>query len=335
MSKTTLKEILDILNEKNNFLIVFHEKPDGDAVGASVSLALFLKAINKECAVLSPDKIPDRLAFAKPDSARLFEGARALNDSDYKYEYVISVDVASPELISSALPCLKNNIDMAIDHHRVNTIQASIKYVDEKSAAAGEIIYNLITEYEKSSKTKIIDKAIATSLFISISSDTGCFKYGNTTSNSHKIASALLKSDVNSEEINRLLFDTKTASQIRAEQLGYKNMKMFFDDRLAITCIQVKDFQKYKISEEDTETISQQARMILGVQIGVFMREKKFSDGRTGYKFSVRSNVDSDVSDLCSKFGGGGHKKAAGCTIYSSKNKALTAFLQEAEKYLI
>ena len=335
MNSVTTKEISNILSENNNFLIIIHEKPDGDAVGSASALALFLKEIGKNCAVLSPSVIPERLNFVKDSSLTYIEGENSLIKSNFKYDYVVTVDVASPHLISTVLDKLNKHIDVAIDHHRVNTLEASIKYIDENNAAAGEIIYNIITEYENASNSKIINKNIASSLFTSISSDTGCFKYGNTTENTHKIAAELLKFDINAEEINRQLFDTKTAFQIRAEQLGYKNMKMFFDNKLAITCIQEKEFKKLGISEEDTETLSQQVRMISGVQIGAFMREKKFADGRIGFKFSVRSNIDSDVSDLCSKFGGGGHKKAAGCTIYGKKNKALAAFVQEAEKYLI
>lgn len=335
MNSITLKDISNILSEKNNFLIIIHEKPDGDAVGSATALGLFLKEIGKNCAILSPSNIPERLNFVKNRSLTYIEGYQAFVDNDYKYDYIITVDVASPELISGILSNLNAKIDMVLDHHRVNTLEAPTKYVDENSAAAGEIIYKLVEEYETETKTKIINNDIASSLFISISSDTGCFKYGNTSSDSHKIAAALLGHNVNAEEINRLLFDTKTSSQIKAEQIGYKNMKLFYDNKLAITCIDEKEFKKYGISEEDTETISQQARMISGVQIGAFMREKIFPDGRTGFKFSVRSNIDSDVSDLCSKFGGGGHKKAAGCTIYQKKNKALAAFVQEAKKYIV
>ena len=335
MNSITIKEILNILSENNNYLIVIHEKPDGDAVGSATALGLFLREIGKSCAILSPSIIPERLNFVKNRYLTYIEGNQAFISSNYKYDYIITVDVASPQLISGVINSLNGNINLVLDHHRVNTIEAPIKYVDENSAAAGEIIYKLLKEYENETKTKIMNNDIASSLFTSISSDTGCFKYGNTSSDSHKIAAALLEHDVNAEEINRLLFDTKTSSQIKAEQIGYKNMKLFYDNKLAITSIDEKEFKKFGISEEDTETISQQARMISGVQIGAFMREKKFPDGRTGFKFSVRSNIDSDVSDLCSKFGGGGHKKAAGCTIYLKKNKALAAFVQEAEKYLV
>ena len=123
--------------------------------------------------------------------------------------------------------------------------------------------------------------------------------------------------------------------EIKTEQLGYEKLNMYFDGKLAVTSIDIADLEKIGASEEDTDTISQQARMIAGVQIGVLMREKLYPDGKNGYKFSVRANSDADVSELCAKFGGGGHKKAAGCTIYESKEKALEMFITEAQKYML
>lgn len=333
--KTTLTDIVSVLTDNDNYLIVIHEKADGDALGSSTALALFLNKLGKKCAILSPSKISERLLFIKSQTVTYFETAEHFNNSGYKYNYVLTVDVASNELISSVLPCFNNTVNTVIDHHRVNNIQAPVKYIDEYSSATGEIVYSIINQYEKISKTKVIDDAIASALFTSISSDTGCFKYSNTTSKTHKIASELLKLDIKADEINKQLFDTKTKSQICAEKLGYKNLKMLCDDKLAIIVITKNEMKKHKITEDDTETLSQQARMITGVQIGVLMREKTYPDGKVGFKFSVRSNIDSDMSDLCSKFGGGGHKKAAGCTIFNNKNKAIKAFIDEAKKHLV
>ena len=111
-------------------------------------------------------------------------------------------------------------------------------------------------------------------------------------------------------------------------------MRMFYENKLAITVIDIIELEEIGASEDDTETISQIARTIEGVQIGVMMREKIY-DGKVGYKFSVRANADTDVSLLCAHFGGGGHKKAAGCTIFDEKSAALRAFVKEAEKYLV
>ena len=335
MDYRSLNEVMQYFSDNDNFLIVIHDKPDGDAVGSSTALALFLSSIGKTSVVLSPSLIPARLAFAKCDSVNYIEGIEALTVSKYKYEAVTSIDVASPELISEITPLLNKKIGLVIDHHRVNTLEADLKCIDSTASAAGEIVFSLISMYSMVMNQDYFSKEICEALFTSISSDTGCFKYGNTTATTHEFASYLLRYGINAEEINRMLFDTKTLTQVKAEQLAYDKLQMHYDNKLAITCIDKCDLENIGATEEDTETISQLTRMIAGVQIGVMMREKAFSDGKIGYKFSVRANADTDVSELCAKFGGGGHKKAAGCTIYADKQSALKSFIEAAEKYII
>ncbi len=332
MEYSGLNEIIQKIIDNDNFLILIHDKPDGDAVGSSTALALFLQKFGKNCAILSPSAIPARLAFAKNNNVKYFEGADSV---EFSYSVCISVDVASPELLGNVLEKLNCGVNVAIDHHRVNTLSADFKYIDSEAASAGEIIFTLISLYSSVNCTDMFDTDICKALYTSISSDTGCFKYGNTTAESHKIASYLLGFDIGAEEINRLLFDTKTFTQIKTEQLGVEKLQMFYDNKLAITCIDVSDLDAIGATEEDTETISQLARMIAGVQIGVLMKQKTFTDGRIGYKFSVRANADTDVSELCATFGGGGHKKAAGCTIFENKKTALEMFVSAAEKYII
>lgn len=335
MNYTGLEQAIQLIQDNQSFLILVHDKPDGDAIGSSTALALFIKKLGKTAAILSPSAIPQRLQFLKDENVTYIENASKVEKIDFNYDYIISIDVASYELLGGINDTITRNIGLVIDHHKINTLEAKCRYVDKDASAAGEIVFSLISVYSQVLGESYFDKDICKALFASISSDTGCFKYGNTTSLTHKIASHLISFDINAEEINRLLFDTKSYTQIKVEQLAYDKLNMFCDGKLAIVCIDISDLDKIGASEEDTETISQLARMIQGVSIGALMREKAFPDGKTGYKFSVRSNFDADVADLCSKFGGGGHKKAAGCTIFSDKNAALNAFVREAENFII
>ena len=324
------------LIEKNkSFLILIHTNPDGDAIGSSTALSLFLKNIGKKSAVLSPEPIPKRLNFAKNEGVVYFGGPKDKALSKFRYTCVLSIDVASDELIPGCSASKKNPVSFAIDHHRTNTVSAKEKYVDPKAASAGEILFKIIKEYEKAHKTKIFDHDICASLYTSISSDTGCFKYSNTTPFSHKTAAFLLKYGVDAPEINRLLFDTKTMSQIKIEQFAYNNMKLLYGGRLAITVIDTKDLENAGASEEDTEAVSQLLRAVSGVQIAVLMRQQHKEGGKSRYKFSVRANPDIDVSQLCALFGGGGHKKAAGCSIADTKKNAFDKFVLAAKDFLI
>ena len=144
MNHNGLNDILQKISDNDKFLILIHDKPDGDAVGSSTAFSLFLKKLGKSSAILSPCAIPERLAFAKHKDVKYIEGADAL---DYDYNCIVSVDVASAELLDKVYNKLNGKIDIVIDHHRVNTIDAEFKYVDENAAAAGEIIFSLISMY--------------------------------------------------------------------------------------------------------------------------------------------------------------------------------------------
>lgn len=325
-----LNQIIQNISDNDDIVILIHDKPDGDAVGSATALALFISKLGKAARVVSPSPIPERLEFMKNDGVTYAVGKNGLGD----YKYVVSVDVASPELLGEIYTSV-GKIGTVIDHHKINTIDGDYKYVDPNASAAGEIVFSLISMYAMVMGSEVFDESICSALYGAISSDTGCFKYGNTTAQTHAIASQLISSGINAEEINRLLFDTKSLTQFKTEQLGIEKLKMFCDGRLAITHIEKADLDAIGATDADTETLSQLMRMISGVQIGVLMREKAFDDGRHGYKFSVRANADTDVSLLCSAFGGGGHKKAAGCTICADAQTALAAFVAEAEKYLL
>lgn len=332
MNYTGLNEIIQKIVDNNNILIPIHDKPDGDALGAATAFALFLKKLGKSCAVNSYTDIPKRLEFIMHPDVTYITGCA--NDV-FNYDYVITIDIASPKLIPAIINSLTRKIDVVIDHHNHNTLDAEYKYVDPNAAATGEIIFSIISMYCSVTCTDMFDTSICESLFASVSSDTGSFKYGNTTAESFQIASQLKSFGIDTERINRFLFDIKPFQQLKAENLGVEKTKFYYDGKLAVSCIDLADLEKIGATVDDTDNISQITRTISGVQIGVLMREKIFVDGKTGYKFSVRANCDVDVSQLCNAFGGGGHTKAAGCTIYENSETALEMFVKEAEKYII
>lgn len=338
MNNTGLEQVIHEIKGHNSFLILVHDKPDGDAIGSSTALALFIKKLGKTAVILSPSDIPQRLHFLKDENVTYINYIDNVSNIENKisgYDYIISIDVASYELLGGICNSITRNIGLVIDHHKINTLEVKNKYVDKNASAAGEIVFSLIQVYSELEGKSYFDNSICKALFASVSSDTGCFRYGNTTSFTHMIASHLMSFEINTEEINRLLFDTKSYTQIKVEQLAYEKLNMYYNGKLAIVCIDISDLEKIGASEEDTETISQLARMIQGVSVGALMREKIYPDGKSGYKFSVRSNYEADVAELCSKFGGGGHKKAAGCSILTDKTSALEAFVKEAEKFII
>jgi len=320
------------LLEKNNFVIGIHANPDGDCFGSACALAGALKKLGKKCTILSPNPIPKRLQFLNYSEIEVLEtveGYQTIKDSKNTY---ITVDVASDHLLGDLADIFVQYNEFAIDHHEKNTITSKRLYLESTASAAGEIVYKIICELEECANEKIIDEKIASSVFGAISSDSGCFKYGNTTPETHRIAASLMEMNADSRDINYRLFDLKSPVQIAVEGLAYKSIELYESGKISFIYLSNKMLDEIGANASDTETVSQLGRGIEGVQIAAFMRDK--AEGE--YKVSVRCNSDADVSVLCSSLGiGGGHKKAAGCTIFSdSPEKAKEAFIEKAKEYL-
>ena len=320
------------LLENDNFVIGIHANPDGDCFGSACGLAGALKKLGKKCQILSPNPIPKRLYFLNYSDIQVLESREGYDKIKNERKTYITVDVASDHLLGELFDVFEKNNRYAIDHHEKNTIIAEKLYLDSTASATGEIIYKIISELEEWSSESLFDEKVTSSVFGAISSDTGCFKYSNVTFETHMIASKLIEKGAYSADINYRLFDLKSPQQIACEGFAYGNLEMYENGRISFVYISNETLSKFGATQSDTETISQIGRGIEGVQIAAFMRDK----GEGAYKISVRSNNDADMSLLCTSFGiGGGHKKAAGCTIFAdSAEKAKEMFLNKANEYL-
>jgi phosphoesterase RecJ-like protein len=175
-----------------------------------------------------------------------------------------------------------------------------------------------------------IDKNIANCLYTGVCTDTGCFKFSNVSPKTFKIAAFLMEMGAETHKINKIMFDTKSRSRLKIERFILDNIKMYFNDRCAVSYITNKVINESNVSEGDIDGVSALTRQIEGVILGVFLREKK--DGT--YKVSFKSDGIINCSKLASYFGGGGHKDAAGCEISENTPdnaiiKILSAIKQE------
>lgn len=328
----TVTSVSRFLLENDNFAIGIHANPDGDCFGSGCGLAGALKKLGKNVLILSPNPVPKRLQFLNYSEIQVLECREGYDKiKDEKHSY-ITVDVASDHLLGELEDVFKANNKYAIDHHEKNTITSQKLYLDSIASAAGEIVYEIICELEEWTNETIWDEKIAGSVFGAISSDTGCFKYGNTTPETHRIAASLLEKNADARDINYRLFDLKSPKQIACEGFAYGNIELFENGKISFIYISDDILSKIGATHSDTETISQIGRGIEGVQIAAFMRDKAKGE----FKISVRCNIDTDLSVLCASFGiGGGHKKAAGCTVFTdSPQKAKEMFLEKAKDYI-
>jgi phosphoesterase RecJ-like protein len=312
----TLERIAEVLRSAERMTILCHQFPDGDTLGAGTALCRGLRRLGKRAVVRCSDPIGAKFAY-------LF---RELPDDEFEGGLVISVDVADSSLLGDTLLSrYGGRIALAVDHHRSSSPFAAETYVDSTAAATCEIIYDLLGLLNVP-----IDPLIADSLYTGITTDTGCFKYVNTTPHTHRVAAKLIEAGASSVDIDRAMFDTKSRARIEMERRVLDSMRFSKDGRIAIIRITKQMIAETGAVEDDLDGIASIPRCIEGVRIGITLREK--NDGT--YKVSLRARPPADASVICGQFGGGGHKGAAGCTLAMPADEAEKAIFTAAERYL-
>lgn len=297
---------------KDNILILTHANPDGDCIGSACAMYLMLKKVGKRVKIACPSEIPKRLEFILEgiECEDVIQTSENLIKSGYDFDSAVSVDVASDTLLGDMLTLVEGKISLAFDHHQTNTICAQGVYVLPSASATGEIMYELLLKAQQEYKLDFI-KIAANAIYASIASDTGCFCYSNTTAKTHLYASKLIESGAQASQINHRLFEIKTQKQFHAEKIAMDNMQTFFGGKLVISYITKKQLEEIEAQSSDADTCVQTIKMIEGCQAAAFIKEKE----QNQYKVSLRTTEAVDAAYACKQLGGGGHIRAAGCTV--------------------
>lgn len=307
--KISLEDVAAILREKDHILILSHQYPDGDTLGSAGALCQILQKMGKSARMECSDPIPDKYGYMLSGVAH----------KDFTPELVVAVDVADEKLLGAKLGAQwGGNIDLCIDHHGSNQRYARQFYVDPSASATAEIIFELAALLGVA-----CDCSIASCIYTGITTDTGCFRYSNTTAATHRIAARLMETGVNAADINRLMFETKSRSRIELERMVLDTLEYYYNDRCAIISITQNMMAKAGADDSDLEGLAPIPRKIEGVLVGITLREKE--DG--SYKASVRTGPSINASAICARLGGGGHPQASGCSI--------AAGLEETKKRLL
>ncbi len=304
------KQVAAILAEQDNITILTHFHPDGDTLGSALALLRALRKMGKKVNFVNNDPVHRKYAY-------LWKG---LKKQDFEEKFVVAVDIATEELLGDALKeQYAGKIDLSIDHHPSNTMFAKDTCLEGESAAAAEIIYYVIKELGVE-----FDGDMASCIYTGISTDTGCFKFRNTTARTFYIAGIMKELGADTETINEVMFEIKTRGELELERIMLEGMEYYFDDKLAIAVITQDMYKQTGTSEDECEYIASIPRQVAGVYVGITIRER--TNGT--YKASVRTKPPIDASEICRAFGGGGHMNAAGCrfdgTLEEFKNKFIT-----------
>lgn len=310
-----IAQVISRLLKAQNILLLCHKNPDGDTLGSASALCAALQQMGKTVAILCADAISSRYAYME---IPLFH-------EEFKPEYIVAVDVAGIQLFGDAVAAYSARVDLCIDHHPSNSGYADSMLLEGNAAATAEIMYDIICALGATLTPKI-----ANCLYTGISTDTGCFKFANTTARTHEIAAKLIEAGAEVVKLNNILFENKSRSRLAAEGMALQNLEYYFDGRCAVVCLTKEQITETGADSTDLEGITGIPRAIEGVQVGITMRQQPTGS----YKVSVRTEVGVDASAICAHLGGGGHKQAAGCEILGSTENAKSALLAEVEKAL-
>ena len=282
---TDIKNAAKILKSNDDFLILSHANPDGDTLGCAYGLCGVLQKMGKRAKVMCADEIAPRMEFLR----------ETVIQQNFEEKTIVSVDVADRKLLGDLDAVYGDKIYLAIDHHESRREFAKYTLVDPDAAAACELIYQIAEEMNAP-----LDGEIASCLYTGLATDTGCFKYSNTTGRTHIIAAKLMEHDFDVAGINYKLFDMKSKGRLELEQVITQGMEFFCDDKIAV------------------------------VLLGATVKQK----GPTTFKVSVRTAEPINAGSVCALFGGGGHARAAGCSIEGSIEFVRAKLLPVFEKAL-
>ena len=301
-------------------IVLIHPRPDGDAVGTASALCEIFFQLGRKCSFLSADKIPSRLQFI-PERV----GVSVASDTE-GYE-PIAVDVASPAQLGALCDTLPAP-SLMIDHHAIGE-QFADGYIVPEASSAAEALLDVARELINAGRIKMTDR-LAYALYAAISSDTGCFAYSNTSAKTLRCAADLIELGIDSADVNHRLFNSKSKSQVKAEGIVAKKMKTAFSDKVAYAAITLEDLENESLSHEDFETAIDVVRALEGAEIALVAKETE----KGKYKISLRS-IGKNVAAVAAEFGGGGHIRAAGCTVIAENaDGAVNTVLSKLEKII-
>ena len=306
----TRNETARFLQDHDHFLLVTHRRPDGDTLGSAALLCRGLRQLGKTAHVLTNPEVTEKYAG-------LLVGLT--KDTAEETDTVVTVDVASPNMLGSYFAHLQEKAVLRIDHHGSATSFTPYELVEPKTAACGEIVYGVLKEMGA-----VLDAAMAEALYTAVSTDTGCFRYANTTAETLRAAADCLAAGANTFALNQILFETNSLGRLRLQGWLVENAIFLQDGKIAICPLPLSKERELGLTEDDLENISGFPRTIAGVKIAATLRQESADT----VKMSVRAVPGCDAAAICQNFGGGGHKGAAGASMKMTMEEAVQAVIQ-------
>ena len=318
----SIRKIKTAIKKFNKFLITAHINPEGDSVGSQLAMASLLKRLGKEVLIFNDSPAPHMLRFIKGADeivTQMKEG--------YDFQAVIVLDCPDMTRTGKVKEFVtEDKVIINIDHHISNENFGRFNWVETDISSAGEMVFQLFRAF----RMKIqYDEAV--SIYAAIMTDTGSFRYSNTSSETHRIAAELVDKGVLPYEIYTKIYEANSVQDTKLLGETLQTLKVTDDGIIAWLWVTKDILKKTKASLEGTENIINFARSIEGAKIAILFRE---TGTENRVKVSFRSKGEVDVNKLASFFGGGGHKTASGCTVFGKMEEVEKKVMDEAQKAL-
>lgn len=320
MKNNTLKEIGEEFLKADTVLLFPHTNMDGDTLGSCVALCKALRKQGKTAYILVEEKVPNFLAF--------LDKGYCIDDNDL----IMAPDICAcidcgdvDRFIKRKDKFLSGKTKICIDHHLTSEPFADYNYIDGAAAATGEIIYKLLIQMNIT-----IDKEIGEAIFAAITTDTGNFQYSNTTKESHDIVSKLYDAQIDANKVSVEIYETVRLQKLVLTTKILQTMELFASGKAVIAYVTQDMLAQCDATMDETEGVVSTLRSIAGVEISAFLKENK--DG--SIKVSLRAKRNGDVAKIGAAHGGGGHTKAAGCTLHCAIQEAKEIMMKEIKESL-
>ena len=319
-----IEQLNSIIKNSKNILLVSHINPDGDTLGSMCGLYSLIKDnLKKKCDMVAVSDVPVTYNFLP-----YIDEVKHISQLDLSREYdlVINIDVAAIDRCADAEKLFKkakNTVN--VDHHETNIGYADVNIIEPDAAATGEVILEIaeVLGWKISLETAI-------NLYVAIVTDTGCFKFSNTTQRTLESAGKLLSVGINPSEIYQKCYESSSKDMVLFQSYCVNKAEFLNDDKIAYTIVYKKDLEKFNNQGEDfTDGLTEKLRAIRTTEVAFVVKELN----STTSKVSMRSK-EKDIAQVCSAFGGGGHKLAAGAVIKANPKKAVSMIIEEIKKKL-
>ncbi|HZK01583.1 MAG TPA: bifunctional oligoribonuclease/PAP phosphatase NrnA [Anaerovoracaceae bacterium] len=314
----SLAEIGNVLSSADSILIFPHIQIDGDALGSSVALCGAFRKRGKKADIIIEDKIPENIKF-------LDKGYCVWDTDITKPDVCIAVDCSDISRIVKRRDIFNGcKRTVSIDHHATAVPFADLNYLDDGASSTGEIILRLLKAMKWS-----IESDIAEAIYTAIVTDTGRFMYSNTSGKTHRIVAELLDTGMDHNKVSVEVYQRNRLERIRLINSIMSTLEIASHGRCSLAIMTEQMLMDTGAYVEETEGVVEELRSIDGVEISAFLKQEK-----DNVKVTLRSKTEADVSKIAMQFNGGGHKRAAGCTISGDINEVKLLIMQSIQKEL-